>query len=125
MTMALLLIFTKTTGEQVSKGPFSFVRFEGERIFDGESGQVIGVHSVDGWALDGEHYLRLDISGPVAVTWKGHRGDAATTGHFSCVNGVAYIDRRILGFVDRERDDWYLLRQGKHQSALMLNRAER
>jgi hypothetical protein len=118
--MAILLTFTKSSGEQASTGPFASVRFEGERIVDVESGQAVAAHFGHGWSLGGESYLRLDVSGPVSVSWKGHADDPSTTGHFSCVNGVAYIDRRILAFVDRERNDWYVLREGHHQPALTL-----
>jgi hypothetical protein len=48
------------------------------------------------------------------------QGTPGTTGHFSSVDGVAYIDRRILAFVDQERNDWYLKREGHHTPALVL-----
>jgi hypothetical protein len=51
---------------------------------------------------------------------EGFPGSDATTGHVSCVDGVAYVDRRIFAVVDRERSDWYLLRQGEHQAVLVL-----
>jgi hypothetical protein len=121
--MAIVLIFTKVTGGQASKGPFPLVRLEGQRICDGQRGQTIAAHLTAGWTVDGDDYLRLDVTAPVSVTWKGYAGAPATKGHFSCVNGVAYIDRRILAFADRERDDWYLLREGQHQPALILNPA--
>ena len=114
-----MFTFSKTTGEQVSRGPFATVRFEGEHIRDG-GGTPIASHLPHGWTVDGEDYLRLDITGPVSVTWEGYAGGVSTSGHFSCINGVAYIDRRILAFVDRERGDWYLLREARHCAALLL-----
>ena len=121
--MAILLTFTKATGGEIKKGPFASVRFEGERIVDGETGEAIAAHLPHGWTVDGEAYLRLDVSQPVSVTWTGYGGGAGTNGHLSCVNGVAYIDRRILGFVDRERNDWYLLREGRHQPFFAISPA--
>lgn len=119
----MILKFAKSAGGELSKGPFSLVRFEGERICDVAADRVIGAHLVHGWSVDGGDYLRLDVSQPVVVGWQDHAGSRETTGHFSCVNGVAYIDRRILAFVDRERKDWYLVRQGKHQPYLLLTPA--
>jgi hypothetical protein len=121
--MTLVLTFSKADGRQITKGPFSSVRFEGEQIRDGQSGRPIAAHLPHGWNVDGDDYLRLDAPGPASVTWEGYRGGPATTGHFSCVHGVAYIDRRILAFVDRERRDWYLLREGQHRAALTLRPA--
>ena len=39
------------------------------------------------------------------------------------VDGVAYIDRRMFAVVDRERGDWYLLREGRHHPVLMIQTA--
>ena len=112
--MSVVLTFAKSTGQRISKGPFSAVVFEGEQICDGQTKTVIATHLPHGWTVEGQDYLRLDVEGPVGVRWEGHAPDTATNGHFSCVNGVAYIDRRILAFVGREQNDWYFLREGQH-----------
>ena len=118
--MSVVLTFSKTTGERISKGPFSSVRFQGEHICDAATGRVIAAHLPHGWTVDGEDYLRLDATQNVSVTWEGHGPSLDTTGHFSSVNGVAYIDRRILAFVDRERNDWYMVREGRHHAAFTI-----
>ena len=121
--MSIVLTFAKATGGKISKGPFSSVRFAGEQVYDAErGGKVIAAHAAYGWTVDDDEYLRLDAAG-VTVLWEGHPGAPSTTGHFSCVNGVAYIDRRILAFVDRTSRDWYLTREGQHQAALILKPA--
>lgn len=120
LTLSVMLVFSKAAGARLSLGPFAAVRFEGERLCDGASGSTIAEHLSHGWQVAGADYLRLDIEAPMRVTWDGHAGSPATSGHFSCVNGVAYIDRRILAFVDRERRDWYLLREGHHCPALTV-----
>ena len=84
------------------------------------TGETIDGHLSHGWQVAGADYLRLDVEAPARVTWEGHAGSPATSGHFSCVNGVAYIDRRILAFVDRERADGYLLREDHHCAALVV-----
>jgi hypothetical protein len=116
----IVLTFSKHTGAKISTGPFRSVRFEGSRILEGESGRVIAEHLSHGWSVDGEEFLRLDAAGPVSVTWEGHAATPATTGHLSSVNGVAYIDRRILAFVDRQQNDWYLVREGVHKLVLTI-----
>ena len=116
----MVLVFTKAAGGRQSLGPFSAVRFEGERLCDATTGETLAEHLSHGWRVAGVEYLRLDIDARVRVTWEGHAGSPATSGHFSCVNGVAYIDRRILAFVDRECADWYLLREGHHCPALVV-----
>ena len=119
--MAIKLTLSKAAGGQVSLGPFRSVRFDGECVRDGHDGRKVAEHLLHGWKVEGEDYLRLDVDVGVRVTWEGHAGSPSTSGHFSCVNGVAYIDRRILAFVDRERNDWYLLREGHHCKALVLS----
>ena len=121
--MSLVLTFSKSTGQQVLKGPFSSVSFEGQQIRDGETRRIIAAHLPHGWTVEGEDFLRLDVEGPVGVRWEGHAPDSATTGHFSCLNGVAYIDRRILAFVDREQNDWYFLREGLHHPSFVIEPA--
>jgi hypothetical protein len=121
--MTIVLTFSKTTGEKAARGPFASIRLQGGQISDAASGRIIATHLPHGWQVDGEDYLRLDATGPVSVTWEGHGEALATTGHFSSINGVAYIDRRILAFMDRECNDWYLVREGKHQPVLTLNGA--
>jgi hypothetical protein len=96
---------------------------EGEVIRERHGGPEIASHFSEGWwHVDGQDYLRVDSDGPVVVLWDGGPagGTAATTGHFSSVDGIAYIDRRILAFVDLERHDWYLKRQGEHKPVLVL-----
>jgi hypothetical protein len=119
----LVLTFQNSEGNRsISKGPYSSIRLEGEVICEHHGGPVIALHVSDGWRVDGEHYLRLDCDTPVVVLWDGSptEGTPGTTGHFSSVDGIAYIDRRILAFVDCERHDWYLKREGQHKPVLML-----
>ena len=118
--MALLLKFQKARGPGVSRGPFHKVVFERETIREQAGGKIIATHLPHCWLVDEQECLRLDIEPFVAVTWEGFNGSDSTTGHLSCVDGIAYIDRRIFAFVDRERGDWYLLRQGLHQPVLTL-----
>jgi len=59
----------------------------------------------------------------VMVTWDGFAGTPSTTGHFSSVDGIAFIDRRMFAVVDRQQGDWYLLREGFHQALLCIEEA--
>src|SRR4051812_16270783 len=101
--MSIVLTFQSSEGDRrVSKGPYPSIRLEGEVIRERRSGPVIASHVSAGWRVDGVEYLRVDIEAPVVVLWDGSpaEGTAATTGHFSSVDGIAYIDRRVLAFVD-------------------------
>jgi hypothetical protein len=120
--VSIVLTFQSRTGDRISKGPYPSVRLEGELIRERPGGPVIASHVPQGWNVDGKDYLRVDSETPVVVRWDGlpASGTSATTGHFSSVDGVAYIDRRILAFVDRERSDWYLKREGCHKPVLFL-----
>jgi hypothetical protein len=120
--LPIVLTFQSSAGERVSTGPYPSVRFEGTLIRDPHAQAVIASHVPDGWSLEGKHFLRVDCEVPVVVLWDGApaQGTPGTTGHFSSVDGVAYIDRRILAFVDRERNDWYLKREGHHIPAFVL-----
>ena len=123
--LSLVLTFEKSSGERVSRGPFTVIRLEGEIVREGETGALVAHHLPHGWSVDGEAFLRMDVREDVKVKWEGSPPDGlpSTTGHFSSVDGVAFIDRRILGFVDRERNDWYLMRQGQHFPVLSLEPA--
>lgn len=120
--MSMVLNFLTSEGAGISKGPFASVHLDGEIIRGSAGGDAIAEHLPYGWKVDGRVYLRLDIDVSVVVHWLGcpAGGTRGTTGRFSSVDGVAYMDRRILAFVDRERQDWYLLRQGLHTPCLVL-----
>jgi|SoiMethySBSTD1v2_1073268.scaffolds.fasta_scaffold94248_3 hypothetical protein len=122
--MSIVLTFQSSEGDRrVSKGPYTSIRLEGEVMRERHGGPAIASHFAEGWwQVDGEDYLRVDSEGRVVVLWEGSpaKGTRATTGHFSSVDGVAYIDRRILAFIDLERHDWYLKRQGEHKPVLVL-----
>ena len=120
--MSIVLTFQTSAGDEVSRGLYAAVRLEGELMREPDGGPVIASHLPNGWSVDGKDYLRVDTTTPVIVLWAGAPagGTPGTTGHFSSVDGVAYIDRRILAFVDRERNDWYLQRQGYHTPVLVL-----
>jgi len=112
--------FQNTRGLSISRGPFDSIVLERETVRVRRGGPVIAMHLPHTWTVDGGEFLRLDIEPAVAVTWEGFAGTPSTTGHFSSVNGIAYIDRRIFAVVDRQQGDWYLLREGVHQAVLCI-----
>jgi hypothetical protein len=116
----ILLKFEKAHGPSISVGPFNAIVFERETIRAQTGGPVIATHLPDCWSVAGEEFLRLDVEPSVVVTWEGFRGSPSTTGQLHCIDGVAYIDRRMFAVVDRERGDWYLKREGRHHRVLML-----
>jgi hypothetical protein len=116
----ILLKFEKAHGQSLSVGPFNALVFERETIRTQTGGPVIAKHLSASWSVSGEEFLRLDVEPHVVVTWEGFRGSPSTTGQLHCVDGVAYIDRRMFAVVDRERGDWYLKREGQHHRAFIV-----
>jgi hypothetical protein len=116
--------FQNTRGSAVARGPFSSIVLEGETVREKRGGAVIARHLPHSWTVDGAEFLRLDVEPIVKVTWDGFAGSPSTTGHFSSVNGIAFIDRRMFAVVDRQQRDWYLLREGFHQALLCLEVAQ-
>lgn len=118
----VVLHFESTGGSHVAKGPFASIHLEGEAVRDAPGGNVVAEHLPYGWKVEGVVYLRMSADQPVVVRWPGAPADGTpgTTGRFLSIDGIAYIDRRILGFIDRQTQDWYLLRQGHHTPALVL-----
>ena len=87
-------------------------------------GRILAVHQHNRWRAGegGESFVRLDIVGPLVI----RDGEANTLGpyeHFSCVDGVAYVERRVFGFWDLQQRDWYLVDLGVHWKSLSLRRA--
>ena len=121
--MGILLNFQKACGSPLSRGPFNKIVSERETVREKAGGPIIATHLPHTWAVDGEEFLRLDIEPHVVVNWLGFAGSPSTTGHLSCVNGIAFIDRRIFAVVDRQNGDWYLLREGQHEPVLNIEPA--
>jgi hypothetical protein len=121
--LAVLLKFQKTHGASVSRGPFDKVVFEGATVREKTGGPILATHLPHAWEVVGDEFLRLDVEPHVVLTWEGFPGSLSTTGHLSCVDGIAFIDRRIFAVVDRQNGDWYLLREGQHQPVLIVEPA--
>jgi len=121
--LAIVLKFQKAHGPTLTRGPFKTLVFERETAREQTGAPVIATHSAQGWVVNGDEFLRLDVEPAVVVTWAGFLGGSSTTGRLHSVDGVAYIDRRMFAVVDRERGDWYLLREGRHHPVLMIQTA--
>jgi len=120
--LAIKLKFERA-GASLFRGPFNSVVFERETVREEQGGPVIASLVFHCWTIDGLEFLRLDVLSPVRVTWEGFAGAPSTTGQLHCIDGVAYIDRRMFAVVDRERGDWYLLRERQHQPVLVVQPA--
>lgn len=114
------LTFESATGVSVGKGPYARLRFEGECVRAEPGGAVVAEHRSHRWVVDGDDFLRLDVDVPVRV---GGDGEAGAEGHFSCVDGIAYVERNVYAVADRTRGDWYVLRDERHHPVLTLEPA--
>lgn len=118
-----MIEFANPNGEPVQMGPFSFLRFEGERLIGGPDGQRIAEHVEHRWTLaDGSAYSRLQCSAPVRVRFQSTAEEPSKAlgpfESFSSVDGVAYGNHRVLAFCDRQLGDWYSYDIGRHWKAM-------
>lgn len=124
----LLLDFANPHGEPVSLGPYSFLRFEGETLLGGPSGEVVAKHSDQRWVLArGGSFSRLECNTRVLVHFcAANHSQSRKLGpfdSFSSIDGVAYADRSLIAFCDRQLQDWYSLDIGSHWRAMVVEPA--
>jgi len=120
-----MIVSLAREAQQTELGTFEELVFNGEEVRTTD-GSVRAVHTHNRWRAgdSGESFLRLDIIGPLVV--RGGERDASTLGpylHFSCVDGVSYVERRVFGFWDLQLRDWYVVDLGRHWKTLRLCRA--
>lgn len=109
-------------------GTFQELLFAGDELRTTDE-TVLAIHQHNRWrraqeGVGGETFIRLDIVGPLVV--RTGDGAARTLGpyeHFSCVDGVSYVERRVFGFWDLQQRDWYFVDLGVHSKVLRLSRA--
>ena len=111
--------------KQIEVGNFHELVFTKDEI-QAPDGRVVAAHQHNRWreGQGGEPFVRLDLVGPLTIHCSD--GEASRLGpyeHFSCVDGVAYVERRVFGFWDLQQRDWYLVDLGAHCKSLRLRRA--
>ena len=103
--------FASARGAAHSVGPYERLLFEGE-VLVAEPDGIVARHANHQWHLSaGGVYTRLECNAPVAVYFSSTKHiQSRLLGpfkDFSSINGVAYADRQIFAFCDREQGDWY------------------
>jgi hypothetical protein len=123
----LSLEFANPRGAARRLGPFDRILFQGETLV-GEPGGVVAKHMEHKWHLTGGgEYMRLETNGPVAVHFSmGKQRLSSVLGpfkDFSSVDGIAYVERQVFAFCDREQGDWYAHQLGTHWKTMVVEPA--
>jgi hypothetical protein len=123
----LVVEFANPRGASRQLGPYDRLRFEGETLV-AEPGGVIAKHVDHEWQLTaGGAYTRLDCNAPVKVYFSSRKSlQSHMMGPFqifSSIDGVAYADREVFAFVDRQNADWYSHKLGTHWKTLIVEPA--
>ena len=87
------------------------------------NGRVIARHRHNRWLHDtnSEPYARVDVIGPLNIRAVGKQTRLyGPYAHFSTVDGVAYVDRRVFAFADLQQRDWYVHDAADHWRGLQL-----
>jgi hypothetical protein len=125
----VILEFSSHRGEPVCRGPLERLRFESSRLLDDDTGRVVLAHQEDQlWILegDGRRFARIECVCRVQVWFETREGRSRGLGpfrEFSSLDGVTYVNGRILAFFDRQNDDWYSYDLGNHWKACVIERA--
>ena len=91
-------------------------------------GKDTALHVNHQWEADGVRFSRFDVEEQVDIRMHTEERTSRIFGpyaHFSCVDGVAYVDGRIFAFYDEQAKDWYGFDDGRHWRRLVVCRAAR
>ena len=125
----LVIEFAKPGGTAVRLGPVSHLRFEGEELIAGGSGEVLARRVDHRWVLaEGGSFSRLQCNSPVVVRFHSASEPGSKSfgpyESFSAVDGVAFANHHVVAFCDREPQDWYSYDTGSHWEALVVEPAQ-
>lgn len=117
--------FSNPAGEGLTLGPYRRLRFEGEKLYAEPGEELVAEHIQHHWTTAGGDFSRLDFFGDgITVHFARRNGERSRSlgrfAHFSSINGVAYMDRRIVAFCDRDSGDWYSYDVGSHWQTMVV-----
>jgi hypothetical protein len=128
VSRSLFAVFSRPHGQPAKKGPYARLRLEGETARAEPDGPLIAEHQHHSWMVDGERFSRLELEGPVMVHFQRNDGSVSKSygpfSVFSAVNGVAFKERSVFAFVDREMNDWYCHDDGHHWPLMVIEPAD-
>jgi hypothetical protein len=88
------------------------IRIEGEALKDRSTGALIAQNVSNEWKLGGKEYFRLDVEGPVRLHFEsagGHTGAYGPFRHFSCADGIAYVDHQFFASLAHTTKMWHCI----------------
>lgn len=123
---ALTIVFGKPRGQALVREAHRELTLEDGRLT--ADGAELAVHADHIWVAGATRYSRFDIEQPVDLQLRSNGEKSRQFGpyrHFSCVDGVAYVEQRIFAFYDSENRDWYVFDDGKHWKTVVITAASR
>ncbi len=119
-----MILSLKRDVRQKELGTFAELVFDRDEVRTIDA-TVVAIHAHNRWREDatGETFLRLEIIGPLIIFGGDGEAKLGPYLHFSCVDGVSYVEQRVFGFWDLQHRDWYIVDLGLHWKSLKLRRA--
>jgi hypothetical protein len=116
--------FSNPAGEGLTLGPYRQLRFEGERLYAHPERTLVAEHVGHHWSTPDGSFSRLDYFDEAITVYFERGGERSRPlgqfSHFSCINGVAYADRRIVAACDTRSADWYSYDVGSHWPTMVV-----
>jgi hypothetical protein len=116
------ICFSNPAGGGLTVGPYRQLRFEGERLYAHPERTLIAEHVAHHWSRPDGNFSRLDFFDDAITVYFERAGERSRPlgqfTHFSCINGVAYADRRIA--CDPNSAYWYSYDVGSHWPTMVV-----
>jgi hypothetical protein len=125
MSGTLSMTFAGQGPATAQRGPYPAIVLVGETMRGGDAKEPFAVHESHEWVVNGGRFVRADCPGPALIRLERLDGSRSKIyGPFnsiSFVDGVAYADRAVFGFVDRSIGDWYCHDDGRHYAVMVIS----
>src|SRR3954469_10656853 len=106
------LVFGQAAGADPHDMQVPAIRVEGAAMKHSTSGELIAQHGGSQSEVRGKDYFRVDVEGPLTLRFEGDGGRTANYGpfrHFSCADGIAYVDHQFFASLAHTTKMWHCL----------------
>lgn len=124
----LKLVFAEAgPGPTLELGPFPAIRVDGETMRAERGGRVLAKHLPNSWQVHGKNFFRVDCASLVRLHFENAKGERSaqsdTYTHFSCADGIAYVDGAIYGNIDLSSRRWFSHADRRYWDELVVKSA--
>lgn len=91
-------------------------------------GSELAVRDNHQWIVQKSRFSRFDVEQPVDIYLRSAGNTSRPLGpyaHFSCVDGISYVEQHIFAFYDEQNRDWYIFSDGLHWKTIVVTAASR